>query len=44
MGDFFAEVWTNPETNFIGLIRGLASKRALEPYVNKINLLDMICW
>lgn len=44
MGEFFAEVWTNPETNFIGLIRGLASKRALEPYVNKINLLDMICW
>jgi hypothetical protein len=44
MGGFFAEVWTNPETNFIGLIRGLANKRALEPYVTKINLLDMMCW
>ena len=44
MGDFFAEVWSNPETHIIGLIRGLANKRALEPYTNKINLMDMICW
>lgn len=44
MGNFFAEVWTNPETNFIGLIRGLASKKALEPYVNNISLLQMIYW
>ncbi|MDX5419062.1 MAG: hypothetical protein LPK09_07585 [Hymenobacteraceae bacterium] len=44
MGNFFAEVWTNPETNFIGLIRGLASKRALEPYTKQINLLEMMCW
>lgn len=42
MGNFFAEVWTNPETNFIGLIRGLGSNRALEPYVAKVNLMDMI--
>ncbi|MHC2992159.1 hypothetical protein OB13_11370 [Pontibacter sp. HJ8] len=44
MGNFFAEVWSNPETNFIALIRGLASKRALEPYVTRINLLEMIYW
>jgi hypothetical protein len=44
IGDFFAEVWTNPETNFVGLIRSLASKRALEPYTCNINLLDMMYW
>jgi hypothetical protein len=44
MGSFFAEVWTNPETNIIGLIRGLKSKRALEPYTTQINLLDMMYW
>jgi hypothetical protein len=44
MGNFFAEVWSNPETNFISLIRGLASKRALEPYTTEINLIEMIYW
>ncbi|MCP2043826.1 hypothetical protein L1278_001863 [Pontibacter sp. HSC-36F09] len=44
MGDFFAEVWSNPENHIVGLIRGLASKRALEPYTTKINLLDMMYW
>lgn len=44
MGDFFAEVWSNPESHIVGLIRGLASKRALEPYTNKIDLWDMMCW
>lgn len=44
IGDFFAEVWTNPETNIIGLIRGLATKRALEPYTTGINIVDMMHW
>jgi len=41
MGNFFAEVWSNPQTDYISLIRGLDSKRALEPYVTDINLLEM---
>lgn len=41
MGNFFAEVWSNPQTDFISLIRGLDSKRALEPYVTSIDILEM---
>ncbi|MDX5422415.1 MAG: hypothetical protein LPK07_10745 [Hymenobacteraceae bacterium] len=44
LGNFFAEVWYNPETNFISLVRGFKSKKALEPYLNKINLLSMLDW
>jgi hypothetical protein len=42
MGGFFAEVWSNPANDFIGLIRGLKSKRAMEPYISNIKLLDML--
>lgn len=42
MGGFFAEVWCNPDNDFVGLIRGLKSKRVLEPYLSKIKLLDML--
>lgn len=41
IGNFFAEVWANPETNIIGLIRGFNSNKALEPYASKIQLMDM---
>ncbi|MCJ8167138.1 hypothetical protein MKJ04_20020 [Pontibacter sp. E15-1] len=41
MGSFFAGVWSNPQTDFISLVRGLDSRRALEPYVTSINLLEM---
>lgn len=44
MGDYFAEVWYNPYNDFISLVRGLGSKRALEPYVTKIDLMEMIYW
>ncbi len=41
LGSFFAEVWSNPQTNFIALVRGYESKKALELYLNQINLLEM---
>lgn len=41
MGNFFAEVWSNPRTDFISLVRGLDSRRALEPYVPYVNLSGM---
>ncbi len=42
MGGFFAEVWSNPANDFVGLIRGIKSKRAIEPYISKIKLMDML--
>ena len=39
-GNFFAEVWLNPQTSFISLIRSLDSKRALEPYAAHIDILE----
>jgi hypothetical protein len=44
LGSFFAEIWYNPETDYISLVRGFESKRALEPYLTKINLLEMFDW
>lgn len=44
LGSFFAEVWTNPETDYISLVRGFESKKALEPYLTKINLMEMFEW
>ena len=41
VGNFFAEVWSNPQTDYISLIRGLDSRRALEPYVPSVNLVEM---
>jgi len=41
MRNLFAEVWSNPQTDYISLVRGLGSRRALEPYVTDINLLEM---
>ncbi|WP_242927384.1 hypothetical protein [Pontibacter vulgaris] len=42
LGSFFSEVWYNPENNVIALVRGYKSKKALEPYLDKINLLEML--
>ncbi|GAA4431736.1 hypothetical protein GCM10023188_19570 [Pontibacter saemangeumensis] len=41
MGSFLAEVWSNPQTDHISLVRGLDSRRALAPYVTSLNLLEM---
>ncbi|GAA4431618.1 hypothetical protein GCM10023188_19340 [Pontibacter saemangeumensis] len=41
MGRFFAEGWSNPRTDYISLVRGLDSRRALAPYVTDIHLLEM---
>ena len=41
MGNFFAEVWSNPQTDYISLVRGLDSRRALEPYAASIDILEM---
>ncbi|MFD2247156.1 hypothetical protein [Pontibacter ruber] len=42
LGNFFAEIWYNPESEHISLVRGFSSKKALEPYLNQINLLEML--
>jgi hypothetical protein len=38
LGSFLAEVWFNPQTNVLALVRGYESKKALESYLEKINL------
>ncbi|MEJ8803475.1 hypothetical protein [Pontibacter sp. H249] len=44
LGNFFAEVWTNPDTDYISMVRGYKSKKALEPYLAKISLESMLEW
>ena len=44
LGSFFAEIWYNPQTEYISLVRGYESKKALEPYLAEINLLEMFDW
>ena len=44
LGSFFAEIWYNPATEYISLVRGYESKKALEPYLTQINLLEMFDW
>jgi hypothetical protein len=42
LGNFFAEIWYNPENDNISLVRGFKSKKAFEPYLNQIDLLTML--
>ncbi|WP_299757973.1 hypothetical protein [uncultured Pontibacter sp.] len=44
LGSFFAEIWYNPENDYISLVRGFSSKKALEPYINQVDLMEMFDW
>jgi len=44
LGSFFAEIWYNPQTEYISLVRGYESKKALEPYLAEIDLMEMFDW
>ncbi len=39
---FYAEIWYNPETEYISLVRGFESNRVLESYIPKIDVLEML--
>ncbi|NEM97131.1 hypothetical protein [Pontibacter burrus] len=41
LGNFQAELWYNPETNVLALARGYISKKALDPYLDQINLHEL---
>ena len=42
LGNFFAEIWYNPENDYVSLVRGYKSKKALEPYLHQIDLVAML--
>ncbi|MFD2514975.1 hypothetical protein ACFSRY_13945 [Pontibacter locisalis] len=42
LGSFFAEIWYNPENEYIALVRGFQSNKVLETYVPKIDLKRML--
>lgn len=42
MPNFFAEVWYSPEGNQIALVHGFESKKLLEPYLDIINLEELM--
>ncbi|SIR32410.1 hypothetical protein SAMN05421545_3130 [Pontibacter lucknowensis] len=42
MGKFFAEVWYNPYNNQIERTRSFKSKNCLEPYLNLIDLSELL--
>ncbi|MCX2741730.1 hypothetical protein [Pontibacter anaerobius] len=44
LGSFFAEIWYNPENDYISLVRGFTSKKALEPYITQVDLMEMFDW
>ncbi|WP_266204566.1 hypothetical protein [Pontibacter kalidii] len=44
LGSFFAEVWYNPENDYISLVRGFTSNKALEPYITQVDLMEMLDW
>ncbi|MBB6612420.1 hypothetical protein H7F15_15340 [Pontibacter sp. Tf4] len=41
LGNFVAELWFNPETNVLALVRGYKSQKALDPFLDQINLKKM---
>ena len=42
MPDFFAEVWYSPEDNQIALVHGFENRKLLEPYLDIINLEELM--
>ncbi|WP_337070740.1 hypothetical protein [Pontibacter sp. 13R65] len=42
MGSFFAEVWYSPEDNQIALVHGFKSYSILEPYLELIDLQELM--
>ncbi|MFD3003980.1 hypothetical protein ACFS7Z_26730 [Pontibacter toksunensis] len=42
MSGFFAEVWYSPEDNQTALVHGFESKKLLEPYLDRINLEELM--
>jgi hypothetical protein len=42
MAEFFAEVWYSPEDNQIALVHGFRSPELLEPYIESINLEELL--
>jgi hypothetical protein len=44
LGNFFAEIWYNPENDYVSLVRGFTSSKVLETYVNKLNIVEMMDW
>lgn len=42
MGGFFAEVWNSPEDNLIGLLHGFNSRQLLDPYLEVIDLEELM--
>lgn len=42
MGKFFAEIWYREADNVIDLVRGFKSTSCLEPYINMVDLSDIM--
>ena len=42
MGEFFAEVWYDPEKNEIIRVNGFKSRKLLEPYAQMVSLSDIL--
>ncbi|WP_345159859.1 hypothetical protein [Pontibacter saemangeumensis] len=42
MNEFFAEVWYSPEDNQIALVHGFGSRKLLEPYLDVIDLKELM--
>lgn len=42
MGEFFAEMWYSPEDNQIAMVHGFNNKELLEPYLDIINLEELM--
>jgi hypothetical protein len=42
LAGFFAEVWYSPEDNQIALVHGFESRKLLEPYLDIINLKELM--
>ncbi|MFD3002681.1 hypothetical protein ACFS7Z_20085 [Pontibacter toksunensis] len=42
MSDFFVEVWYSPEDNQIALVHGFERRELLEPYLEMIDLAELI--
>jgi hypothetical protein len=42
LGGFFAEVWYSPEDNQIALVHGFERRELLEPYLNLIDIEELI--
>ncbi len=42
LGKFFAEIWYRVEENEVETVRGFTSDSCLEPYLNLVDLTDII--